>query len=287
LLFFFPHCHEIDDFDTFRTGAGKSSIMVALFRLVNLVSGSISIDSVDISKIGLNNVRNAISIIPQDATLCTKLPWCNRIFFLMSAVDSGTLRSNLDPFGLHDDARLWDVLRRSYLVDDTKQMSPTAKDQDARIDGDRDQPESGSITPNAPRFTLDSPIEVEGSNLSTGQRFLVSLARALVKDCKILILDEATASVDYDTDRKIQDTITTEFHDRTILCIARMSLPFLFLHFTAMIDFLDGRFHHRSATDDHLIRSYMCDGQREYRRIRRSRCSSCAERDFSSNVRAF
>jgi len=100
------------------------------------------------------------------------------------------------------------------------------KDEEAGIDGD-DQPESGSITPNAPRFTLDSPIEVEGSNLSIGQRSLVSLARALVKDSKILILDEATASVDYETDRKIQDTITTEFHDRTILCIARTSLPFL------------------------------------------------------------
>ncbi|KAI0268426.1 P-loop containing nucleoside triphosphate hydrolase protein [Russula aff. rugulosa BPL654] len=143
-----------------RTGAGKSSIMVALFRLVELVSGSISI--------GLNDVRNAVSIIPQDATLY-----------------SGTLRSNLDPFGLHDDARLWDALR-----------------------------------PNAPRFTLDGSIEAEGSNLSIGQRSLVSLARALVKDSKILILDEATASVDYETDRKIQDTITTEFHDRTILCIA-------------------------------------------------------------------
>jgi ABC-type multidrug transport system fused ATPase/permease subunit len=79
----------------------------------------------------------------------------------------------------------------------------------------------GAATPNAPRFTLDSPIEEEGSNLSIGQRSLVSLARALVKDSKILILDEATASVDYETDRKIQETIADEFRDRTILCIAR------------------------------------------------------------------
>ena len=77
------------------------------------------------------------------------------------------------------------------------------------------------MTPNAPRFTLDSPIEEEGSNLSFGQRSLVSLARALVKDSKILVLDEATASVDYETDRKIQETIANEFRDRTILCIAR------------------------------------------------------------------
>ncbi|KAH9031752.1 ABC transporter [Lactarius pseudohatsudake] len=167
-----------------RTGAGKSSIMVALFRIVELVSGSINIDGVDISKLGLNDVRNAISIIPQDPTLF-----------------SGSLRSNLDPFGQHDDARLWDALRRSYLV------------EEAKLDGEEEQLGTGATTPNAPRFTLDSPIDEEGSNLSIGQRSLVSLARALVKDSKILILDEATASVDYETDRKIQETIVNEFRD--------------------------------------------------------------------------
>ena len=142
----------------------------------------------------------------------------------MSAVDSGTLRSNLDPFGLHDDARLWDALRRSYLVEDSNRISPAAKEEESGIHGDDEvQCGTGSRTPPVPRFTLDSPIEAEGSNLSIGQRSLVSLARALVKDSKILILDEATASVDYETDRKIQDTISTEFHDRTILCIARAS----------------------------------------------------------------
>ena len=84
---------------------------------------------------------------------------------------------------------------------------------------------------NAPRFTLDSPIEEEGSNLSIGQRSLVSLARALLRDSKILILDEATASVDYETDRKIHETIANEFHDRTILCIARTQLALCSLPF--------------------------------------------------------
>ncbi|KAF8502624.1 YGR281Wp-like protein [Russula emetica] len=192
-----------------RTGAGESFIMPALFRIVELVSGLISIDGVDISKIGLDDVRNAVSIIPQDATLY-----------------SGTLRFNLDPLGLHDDARLWDALKRSHLVEDTRRMSYATKDEEAGIGGDEDQRRAGSTTPNAPQFTLDSQIEVESSNLSIGQRFLVSLARVLVKDSKILILDEATASVDHETDRKIQDTIITKFRDRTILCIARTSLTF-------------------------------------------------------------
>ena len=93
---------------------------------------------------------------------------------------SGTLRSNLDPFSQSDDAKLWDALKRSYLVED-------AKPQDV-VDG---EPEADS----SKKFTLDSVIEDEGSNLSVGQRSLVSLARALVKNTKVLILDEATGTI--------------------------------------------------------------------------------------------
>ncbi|KAJ7650714.1 ABC transporter [Roridomyces roridus] len=170
-----------------RTGAGKSSVMTALFRLVELTSGSITIDGVDISQVGLGDLRSGLAIIPQEPLLF-----------------SGTLRTNLDPFDLHDDATLWDALRRSYLVESVKH------------EGGEDE---GSSTP-VNKFTLDTIIEDEGGNLSVGQRSLVSLARALVKDAKILVLDEATASVDYETDRKIQDTIAQEFEDRTLLCIA-------------------------------------------------------------------
>ncbi|KAG2017864.1 ATP-binding cassette transporter [Coprinopsis cinerea AmutBmut pab1-1] len=177
-----------------RTGAGKSSIMTALYRLVELSSGSIIIDDVDISEIGLFDLRSSLAIIPQDPLLF-----------------SGTLRSNLDPFNQHGDSVLWDALKRAYLVDTPQRVAVAPEDDSPNA--------SGTQTP-MNRFTLDTVIEDEGANLSIGQRSLVSLARALVKNAKIIILDEATASVDYETDRNIQDTIAYEFKDRTILCIA-------------------------------------------------------------------
>ncbi|KAJ7852235.1 ABC protein [Mycena leptocephala] len=189
-----------------RTGAGKSSLTLCLLRIVEylgeiIVDGWVVIEylfrfwvanefaSVDIGKIGLTDLRSNIAIIPQEPILF-----------------SGTVRTALDPFSKYDDARLWDALRRSYLVE-TRPSTPT--DSDAEPSGE-----------NRHRLTLDSTIETDGQNLSVGERSLLSLARALVKDSRVVILDEATASVDLETDNKIQRTIQTQFKDRTLICIA-------------------------------------------------------------------
>ncbi|KAH8833231.1 ABC protein [Flagelloscypha sp. PMI_526] len=161
-----------------RTGSGKSSLTLSLLRIVEY-SGLITIDGVDISKLGLFDLRSRISIIPQEPILF-----------------SGTVRDSLDPFSNHDDATLWSALRRAHITSSTDGHG---------TDGSR--------------ITLDTQIETDGANLSVGERSLLSIARALVKDARIVILDEATASVDLETDKKIQETIS-QFHGKTLLCIA-------------------------------------------------------------------
>lgn len=171
-----------------RTGAGKSSIMTALYRLSELQSGRIIIDGIDISKLGLKDLRSKLSIIPQDPVLFR-----------------GSIRKNLDPFGDYPDETLWDALRRSGLIEGSKLQA--VKEQDKNL-------------PTLHKFHLDQRVEDEGSNFSLGERQLIAFGRALVRDSKILILDEATSSVDYETDSKIQATIVREFSQCTILCIA-------------------------------------------------------------------
>ncbi|KAK6204248.1 P-loop containing nucleoside triphosphate hydrolase protein, partial [Scheffersomyces amazonensis] len=175
-----------------RTGAGKSSITTALYRLSELQGGKITIDGVNISEIGLRELRSKLSIIPQDPVLF-----------------AGTIRSNLDPFNQSTDDKLWDCLRRTGLIDgdilvEVKSQYKPAKDEKNILH----------------KFHLDQNVEDGGSNFSLGERQLLSFARALVRDSKILILDEATSSVDYETDAKIQVTISKEFSNCTILCIA-------------------------------------------------------------------
>jgi ATP-binding cassette subfamily C (CFTR/MRP) protein 1 len=164
-----------------RTGAGKSSIMSTLFRLVEISGGSITIDGMNISKIGLADLRSRLAIIPQDPTLFR-----------------GTIRSNLDPFHEHSDLELWSALRQADLVSDEANL-------DDKSPG---------------RIHLDGVVEEEGLNFSLGQRQLMALARALVRNSQIIVCDEATSSVDMETDDKIQRTIATGFKGKTLLCIA-------------------------------------------------------------------
>ncbi|XVF46078.1 hypothetical protein PTKIN_Ptkin02bG0259200 [Pterospermum kingtungense] len=158
-----------------RTGSGKSTLIQVLFRLVEPSQGQIIIDGIDISTLGLRDLRSSLSIIPQDPTLF-----------------QGTMRDNLDPLQQHTDQEIWEVLRKCRLAQIIT--------QDQRL--------------------LDAPVAEDGENWSMGQRQLICLARILLQKKKILVLDEATASIDTATDNLLQKTIKNESRSSTVITVA-------------------------------------------------------------------
>jgi ATP-binding cassette, subfamily C (CFTR/MRP), member 1 len=168
-----------------RTGAGKSSLISTICRLVDLSAGTVSIDGVDISQVSLHDLRSRLTVIPQDPTLFR-----------------GTIRSNLDPFNEHTDAELRSALEQANI---------------ACFSASPGQDRSGASSHS---FDLGSPVGSEGANFSSGQRQLLALARALARKSRIILCDEATSSLDDQTDRRIQRAISAAFKGCTLVCIA-------------------------------------------------------------------
>lgn len=169
-----------------RTGSGKSTLGISLLRFVNIVQGRITIDGIDINTILLNRLRKSVTLIPQEPVLF-----------------SGDVRSNLDPFNESGDTELRAALSACTFI---QPASSTTNTEDSNH--------------HQQQLSLETPVAINGENFSQGQRQVLSLARALCRRSKIVLLDEATASVDQETDMRMQGVLKEVFGDSTIIAIA-------------------------------------------------------------------
>ncbi|KKF92684.1 ATP-binding cassette transporter abc4 [Ceratocystis platani] len=190
-----------------RTGSGKSTIVASLLRFTEIVSGQILYDGVDITQVPRKKLREALTIIPQEAVLFT-----------------GTIKSNLDPTNTIPEANLQKAVDAcktlasfqsgsQHMIDSSLDDETTEAETDDRVlaEGDAEK-----------RLSLETQVAAKGENFSHGQRQVISLIRALVRDSQLMLLDEATASMDYETDRGIQEVLRAELcgSNRTMVTIA-------------------------------------------------------------------